>query len=216
VNRLGRQVSLHQLMVSLTIFYVIWINLGTLYAFIPNGANYAGGVGVVLLLGLAKVVNSSFSIGTDVLNYSRHYSRSLLFILLLTLSAIGLNTWLIGLWGIDGSAAATLVSYLIYFAVLLGYLWWRVGVSLFSAGQLKVVVLLAAAFGLGALWEAWLTPLVAPQASLAGLLADAVLKTLALGGALLAAFYAWRVSPTMNQLMAGIVTKIFNRKQDKS
>ena len=216
VNRLGQQVSLHQLMVSLTIFYVIWINLGTLYAFIPNGASYAGGVGVVLLLGLAKVVNSSFSIGTDVLNYSRHYSRSLLFILLLTLSAIGLNTWLIGLWGIDGSAAATLVSYLIYFAVLLGYLWWRVGVSLFSAGQLKVVVLLAAAFGLGALWEAWLTPLVAPQASPAGLLADAVLKTLALGGALLAAFYAWRVSPTMNQLMAGIVTKIINRKQDKS
>ena len=70
--------------------------------------------------------------------------------------------------------------------------------------------------GTGALWEAWLTPLVAPQASPAGLLADAVLKTLALGGALLAAFYAWRVSPTMNQLMAGIVTKIFNRKQDKS
>ncbi|MBR5093216.1 MAG: lipopolysaccharide biosynthesis protein, partial [Bacteroidales bacterium] len=122
VNRLGRQVSLHQLLVSTAIFFFIWINLDTLYAFIPNGTSYAGGVGVVLLMGLAKVVNSSLSIGTDVLNYSRYYSRSLLFIAVLTASAIGLNSLLIGLWGIDGSAAATLLSYILYFLLLLGYL----------------------------------------------------------------------------------------------
>ena len=215
VNRLGRQVSLHQLMVSLTIFYVIWINLDTLYAFIPNGANYAGGAGVVLLLGMAKVVNSSFSIGTDVLNYSRHYSRSLLFILVLTLSAVGLNTWLIGLWGIDGSAAATLIAYVLYFALLLGYLWWREGVSLFSGGQAKTVALMAAAFGLDRLWAATLTPLLAGQGSTAALLADAVLKTLVLTAALLAAMYAWRVSPTVNEMVEKEYNKIIKRKQEK-
>ena len=201
VNRLARQVSLHQLLVSLTIFYLIWINLDTLYAFIPNGDSYAGGMGVVLILSLAKVVNSSFSIGTDVLNYSRHYSRALLFIALLTLSAIGLNTWLIGLWGIDGSAAATLLSYLLYFAVLLGYLWKRLRVSLFSAAQLKVVALMVAAFVLNMLWSRLLTPIIVPTATTARLLADAVLKTLVLGAALLAAVYAWRVSPTVNDII---------------
>ena len=201
VNRLTRQVSLHQLLVSLTIFYIIWINLDTLYAFIPNGASYAGGVGVVLIMSLAKVVNSSFSIGTDVLNYSRYYSRALIFIALLTLSAIALNTWLIGLWGIDGSAAATLLSYLLYFTALLTYLWRRLHVCLFSAAQLKVVALMVAAFILNALWTVLLTPLITHHPSLVTLLIDAVLKTLVLASVLLAAVYAWRVSPTINDMI---------------
>jgi O-antigen/teichoic acid export membrane protein len=201
VNRLGRQVSLHQLLVSMAIFFFIWINLETLYAFIPNGASYAGGVGGVLLMGLAKVVNSSLSIGTDVLNYSRYYSRSLLFIAVLTASAIGLNSLLIGLWGIDGAAAATLLSYMLYFLLLLGYLWWRMKVNLFSASQLKVLVLMAAGYGLNLLWTNMLTPIIIPHPSRVALLVDAVLKTAVLALLLAVAVYAWRVSPTVNSIV---------------
>ena len=215
VNRLARQVSLHQLLVSLTIFYLIWINLPALYAFIPNGELYAGGMGVVLLLGLAKVVNSSLSIGTDVLNYSRYYSRALLFIALLTLSAVGLNAWLIDLWGIDGSAAATLLSYGLYFTLLLVYLWQRLGVSLFTAWQLKVLVLMVAAFALNALWVHTLTPLIVRQASVAALLADAVLKTAVLGGLLAGGVLAWRVSPTVNGMAGNLLHKIQKRRHDE-
>lgn len=211
VNRLTRQVSLHQLLVSLTIFYLIWINLPTLYAFIPNGASYAGGRGVVLLLGMAKVVNSSFSIGADVLNYSRFYSRALVFIALLTASAVGLNAWLIDLWGIDGSAAATLMSYALYFVLLLTYLWRRMHVSLFSAGQLKVLVLIAAGFTLNVLWGHMLTPLINQHSTLVMLLVDAVLKTCVLGGLLLSGVLAWRISPSVNTMLSERVRK--TRKQ---
>jgi O-antigen/teichoic acid export membrane protein len=210
VNRLARQVSLHQLLVSLIIFFVIWINLPTLYAFIPNGASYAGGVGVVLLLGLAKVVNSSFSIATDVLNYSRLYSRSLLFIGLLTLSAVLLNTWFIDLWGIDGSATATLCSYLLYFVVLLAYLWWRLRVGLFSWGHMKVVVLMVAAFALGTLWSTWVSPLIAPSASMLGLVADAIVKTVVLTALLVVGVVAWHVSPSIDDMVRRL-----QRKQKK-
>ena len=201
VNRLGRQVSLHQLLVSTAIFFFIWINLDTLYAFIPNGASYAGGVGVVLLMGLAKVVNSSLSIGTDVLNYSRYYSRSLLFIAVLTASAIGLNTLLIGLWGINGAAAATLLSYMLYFLLLLSYLWWRMKVSLFTTAQLKVLVLMAAGYGLNLLWAHTVTPLITQHPTSLTLLADALLKTAVLAVLLAVGVYAWRVSPTVNDIV---------------
>ena len=207
VNRMVRQVSLHQLLVASVIFLLIWVNLDTLYAFIPNGASYAGGVGVVLLMGLAKVVNSSLSIGTDVLNYSRYYSRALLFIAVLTASAIGLNSLLIGLWGIDGAAAATLLSYLLYFLLLLGYLWWRLKVSLFSAAQLKVLVLMAAGYGLNLLWTHTLTPLIAHPSSPVTLLVDALLKTAVLAALLAVAVYAWRVSPTVNAMVDGKLKK---------
>ena len=201
VNRLGRQVSLHQLLVSTAIFFFIWINLDTLYAFIPNGASYAGGVGVVLLMGLAKVVNSSLSIGTDVLNYSRYYSRSLLFIAVLTASAIGLNTLLIGLWGINGAAAATLLSYMLYFLLLLSYLWWRMKVSLFTTAQLKVLVLMAAGYGLNLLWAHTMTPIITQHPTSLTLLADALLKTAVLAVLLAVGVYAWRVSPTVNDIV---------------
>ena len=201
VNRLGRQVSLHQLLVSTAIFFFIWINLDALYAFIPNGANYAGGVGVVLIMGLAKVVNSSLSIGTDVLNYSRYYSRSLLFIAALTASAIGLNSLLIGLWGINGAAAATLLSYLLYFLLLLGYLWWRLKVNLFSAAQLKVLVLIVAGLALNMLWTHIVTPLIVAQPTLVALLVDAVLKTIVLAVLMTVTVYVWRVSPTVNEIV---------------
>ena len=206
VNRLGRQVSLHQLMVSLLIFYVIWINLDTLFALIPNGEDYRGGAGVVLILGLAKVLNSSLSIGTDVLNYSRHYAWGLFFIGALTLSALVLNDRLIGTMSINGAAMATLLSYAIYFTLLLAFLWRRLRVGLFSVAQLKVVTVMVAAFALDMVWRTWLTPMIA-TGGLWPMLADALLKTALLASAAAGAMIAWKVSPTVNDIMARMLRR---------
>lgn len=205
VNRLAQQVSLHQLLVSLVIFFLIWTNLETLYAFIPNGDRYAGGAVVVLLLGMAKVLNSSMSIGIDVLGYSPLYSRSLPLNLLLTTTAIVLNACLIGPLGIGGAALGSLLAYMLFYAVLLGYEWRRLGVSLFSSAQLKVLVLLVAAFALDALWRNLLSPLLGGGRWV--LLADSVLRTVVLGGGLTAAVLGWRVSETLN----GMARKITMR-----
>ncbi len=209
VNRLVRQVSLHQLLVACFIFLLIWINLDTLYLFIPNGASYAGGAGVVLMMGLAKVVNSSFSMSVDVLNFSRYYSRSLLFIAVLTASAIALNAWLIGVWSITGAAAATLFSYLLYYLLLQGYLYWRTRVNLLSLAQLKVVALIAGGFALNLLWSAVVTPLF--DGSQYTLLLDAALKTVVLSALLLAGTYRWKVSPTVNQMIDTLSLRIRKR-----
>ena len=214
VNRLGRQVSLHQLMVSLMIFYIIWINLDTLFALIPNGADYAGGAGVVLILGLAKVLNSSLSIGTDVLNYSRHYAWGLLFIAALTVSALVLNDRLIGTMSINGAAMATLLSYAIYFTLLLTFLWRRLRVSLFSAAQLKTLAVMTAAFALDIAWRSWLTPLIATGGTLP-MLTDAVLKTAVLASAASAAMLAWKVSPTVNELIDRMIKRDKREKKEE-
>ena len=179
VNRLGRQVSLHQFLVSSLLFYFIWINLPALFAVIPHGEDYDAGIGVVLFLGLAKIVNSSLSIGTHVLNFSKKYPMALVFIGVLTLSAIVFNNWLIALWNINGAACATLFSYGIYFLLLLSYLRIRLKVSILSKRQLTVVLLMAELFALNQLWE-WL---IEPQTMQLGgglyaVLADAAARTL--------------------------------------
>ena len=199
VNRLGRQVSLHQLLISLLIFYLIWINVDALFAVIPNGSDYAGGVGVVFLLGLAKVLNSSLSIATDILNYSRHYAWGLLFIAVLTISAIVLNDSLIGLMGINGAACATLGAYVLYFLLLLGYIWRKLRVNILSLPQVKVLVLIAVLMALDWCWCQWVTPLTG------GVILSAVIKTVVLGAVALVGTYAWKISPTVNEMVVKVM-----------
>lgn len=177
VNRLGQLVSLHQFLVSSLIFILIWINLRALFAVIPHGAEYITGMGVVFFLGLAKIVNSSLSIGTDILNFSRHYPFSLIFIAILTASAILLNRYLIPLWSINGSACATLFSYVIYFVCLLLFISSKLRVSLFCRKHLFVLAIMLALFGLDCLWRMLVTPLLDLMPTTVGLLAAAVVET---------------------------------------
>lgn len=200
VNRLGRQVSLHQMMVSLLIFYVIWINLDTLFTLIPNGEDYRGGATVVLILGLAKALNSSLSIGTDILNFSRYYSRGLVFIAVLTASALIFNNTLIGVWSINGAALATLLSYVLYYTLLLAFIGKRLRVSLFSGAQLKTAAIMIVAFALNWGWSRWVSPLIGTD-SILPMLVDAGLKTVMLTSAAAGAMLAWKVSPTVNSLL---------------
>lgn len=203
VNRLGRQVSLHQMLVSLLIFYLIWINIDALFSIIPNGKDYVGGVGVVLLLGLSKVVNSSFSIATDILNYSRRYIWGLPFILLLTVSAIVFNSTLIGPMGINGAACATLLAYGVYNLVLLLYVGLRLKVNILSVGQLKMLVIIAVLMLIDGCWIRWVAP-VLPLS----VIPAAIVKTVLLGSVAILWIYAWRVSATVNDM----VRKALHRK----
>ena len=130
----------------------------------------------------------------------------LLFIGVLTASALVLNDRLIGPMSINGAAMATLLSYAIYFALLLAFLWRRLRVSLFSGAQLKTLAVMAAAFALDWGWRSWLTPLVA-TGGMAPMLADAVLKTAVLASAAAAAMVAWKVSPTVNDIVARFLHK---------
>lgn len=203
VCRLGRQVSLHQLLVALLLFFFIWINLRPLFAAIPNGAEYSAGIGVVAILGLAKIVNSTLCIGTNILNFSRHYAFSLLFIAVLTVSAILFNQWLIPLWGVDGSAAATLFSYVLYFAILLTFLWWRMRVSLFCGKQLSVIVFVAALFGLNWGWELLIAPLVSRILSgWASLGCDLLTRNAFFLAVVLVVVSRLHVSPEVDRLLA--------------
>lgn len=202
VNRLGREVSLHQLLVSLLIFYVIWINIDALFTVIPNGKDYAGGVGVVFFLGLAKVTNSSFSVGTDILNYSRYYIWSLPLIVILTVTAIVLNNTFIATMGINGAAVATLCAYVLYFLLLHGYLWWRLKVCVLSRGQLKMVTIIAVLLALDWCWGRWLTPTLGMNVIL-----GAAVKTLVLGGLAAGAVYGWKVSETVNGMVKKLRSK---------
>ncbi|MBO4600485.1 MAG: polysaccharide biosynthesis C-terminal domain-containing protein [Bacteroidales bacterium] len=194
--------SLHQLLVACMLLFFLWINLTPLFAIIPNCDQYVSGMGVVLFLGIANILNSTLCIATNILNFSKHYSYSLLFISLLTAAAIGLNLWLIPLLGVTGSACATLLAYIIYFVPLLTLLWSKLRITLFSRKQLWVVLFTLALFGLNGLWDWLLSPLFAPVGSgLAIVLIQAVVRTLLFAAIAYMAIARMHISPEVDKLL---------------
>lgn len=208
VNRLGQKVSSLQFLVASIIFYLIWINIDTLFAIIPNGKDFASGIGVVFILGLAKILNSSFSIGTNILNFSRKYMMALPFIAVLTLSAILCNIYLIPHWGINGSASATLISYVIYFTLIMAFLKVRLKVQLLCASHLKTLILMVVLLGANLLWNNLVV-----VSGLIPMLVNSCAKSLVLCGALVLAAYRWQVSPDLNQIADNLIAKLHPKRK---
>lgn len=141
-----KSVSLNQLIAGSFVFIVIWINIDLFFELLPNGDKYAGGKWVFFLLGLAKLVNSSLNIGVTVLSYSKYYYYQLLFTAILTISAILLNNRLIPVLGITGAAWSSIISYAIYYLLLLSMIIWKTKISPFSWKELFVLVIMIALF----------------------------------------------------------------------
>ena len=202
-DALCKNVALHQFMAGLFVLFLIWINIDFLFDLLPNGDVYRLGKWAVLLLGLGRLVYSTLDVSLTALSYSKYYYYSLVFTVLLATMSILMNRWLIPLWDLNGAAAASTLSYLVYFVLLLVFIRWRVGVMALSGKQLPVALTVLILFALDAAWTAWLAPRFAGLFAkpLLGMGLNAVVKStlfLALG---LAALYRLRVSDSVNGLV---------------
>ena len=202
-NALCKTVALHQFIAGTFVFFLIWINIDFIFDLLPNGGIYRLGKWAVLILSLSRLVYSTLGVTTTVLSYSKHYYYSLFFTIMLAAMSIFLNTWLVPKWDINGGALANLISYLVYFILLIAFIKWKIGVMPLSKKLIPVAAVILGMFVLNWLWTKALTPLfVKPfEKPIFGLAIDAVLKTvmfLVLG---LVAICKLKVSSSVNDLL---------------
>ena len=195
-----RQVTRNMLLIGGFILLIIWVNIDLIFHILPNGTTFAQAKDVVLILGVSQLVLGTFSICLTALNYSRFFAFSLILSVILTVSALLLNNYLVPLYGMQGAALSNLLSYGLYMAltiitvVPLGHFhvvdknWW------------KIAVLLA---GLFAINQAWLMYMPAMNIWI-----DSILRSLILigGGALIA--YKAKLSPEINVQITQWVNKL--------
>jgi O-antigen/teichoic acid export membrane protein len=161
----------------------------------------------VLILAVSKLVSSAFAIGGSALSYTRWYYTGLIFTLILMVSSIILNNYLIPICGIEGGAWATLGSNVIYFILLLLYVKWRVGTYPFSWGQLKVLAVGVLMFALNYL-ILFVVGKVVSEPSLAFRVVEGVVRTGIVAVAGLLAVYYGNVSADVNGLILKAVRKV--------
>lgn len=203
VNTLVKNVSLHQFMASTMIFFLIWINIELVYDIIPNGTVYEEAKWVVLILSLVKILNTSLNVGATVLSYSKYYYYSLFLTIILTVSAIFLNIKLIPLYGMEGSAMASLFSYIVYYVLLLALVAHKIKVSPFSMRHFYMLVIIISLFIINWLLARYISTSIVSlfKVEMIGLLLDAVIRTSVLSILAVWVIYKMKLSQQINDII---------------
>ncbi len=206
-EKLCQSVSLHLMLSSALIFFIIWINIDVLFMLLRNGSQYEAGKTVVLILGIAKILNSTLFVSSSVLNYSRYYYWSLVFTVMLTIMAVVLNVLLIPRFGMNGAAMSHLLSYLTFYLCLLLIVKWKTGVNIFSKAQLKVVALFVGLLLLNLSWMNIVLPLFQklPFSSTANALIDAVIRSVMVLTVAGVVCYYWNISEEINRIICKVL-----------
>jgi O-antigen/teichoic acid export membrane protein len=194
-----QQVSRSILLIGCTILGIIWLNIDLIFHILPNGDTYTSARDVVLLLGLSQLFIATCSITSSALNYSRYYAFSLLFSVLLTVSSILLNNNLIPMYGMNGAAMSNLISYAVYFILIVITVRMTLRTATFTRKHLYIVLLFVAVFALNYLWQQYMP--------IHNIWLSSILRSVVLLGA--AALVAWfaNLSPEINQQIRAVVHK---------
>lgn len=155
-THLIQQVSRTILLVGSMILCLIWMNIDLIFHILPNGETYVTARYVVLLLGVSQLFIATCSITSSALNYSRFYAFSLIFSIVLTVSSILLNNFLVPLFGMNGAAMSNLIAYAIYFLLILITVRLTLRTPTFAREHLYILLLFAAVLLLNHLWHSYL------------------------------------------------------------
>lgn len=195
-----QQVSRSILLIGCIILCMIWLNIDLIFHILPNGEVYASARNVILLLGVSQLFIATCSITSSALNYSRYYAFSLIFSILLTVSSIILNNNLIPILGMNGAAMSNLISYAVYFILIVITVRLTLRTSTFTRKHIYIVLLFAAIIALNYLWQQYL-----PIQNI--WLSSIVRSIILLGVAGLVAWFA-NLSPEINQQVRNLRLKV--------
>ena len=187
---LTRQVTRNMLLIGGFILLAIWVNIDLIFHILPNGATFAQAKNVVLILGVSQLILGTFSICFSALNYSRYYALSLIFSLVLTISALLLNNYLVPIYGMEGAALSNLLSYGLYYLLIIAAVVPLGGFHVVDRKWWYIALLIAGLFAINTLWCAYWP--------VANIWLDSLLRSFILIGGGLYIAYKANLSPEIN------------------
>lgn len=140
LGELYQKSSLTLFIASGLLFLLIVLNIEELYLLLPTA--YSKGFYVVLLIGMAKVFESMLGNINSILYNSKYYKTVLMFGVLLAMTTIVLNLWLIPLFGIEGAALASFSALFIFNLLKMVFVKLKFDMLPFTKDTVKVALLI--------------------------------------------------------------------------
>lgn len=155
---LYKKTSINLQMVGGYVMLGIFVNINKLYEMVPP--EYAGGIMVVFMIGLSKYFDLILG-NNNAIIFNTKYYRAVLFLgVLLVILTVGLNMIFIPIYGIIGSAFATLLSITLYSLAKLLFVVKRLHLYPFTIQTLYSLALTLVLFVAFYFWEFPFNPLV--------------------------------------------------------
>ena len=159
LNDLYKKTSINLQVVGGLVMLGIFVNINKLYE-MPQLHDYVEGILVVFMIGLSKYFELILG-NNNAIIFNTKYYRTVLFLgVLLVLIAVGLNMIFIPIYGIIGSAFATLLSITIYSLAKLLFVVKRLHLYPFSSQTLYSLVITLLLFLLFYFWEFPFHPII--------------------------------------------------------
>lgn len=158
LNDLYKKTSITLQIVGGLIFLGILVNINQLYLLLP--IEYSGGVFVVFAIGLSKYLDLTLGNNNAIIFNSKYYKTVLfLGVLLVTLTVI-LNMIFIPLYGLKGTAFATLLSITLYSLSKLLFVVKRMNLFPFTSKTITAFGLLLGCFLVFYFWDFTFHPII--------------------------------------------------------
>lgn len=110
IRSLYKSSSVNLFIIGITLFSVIWLNMNTFFTVMTNGEDLIIFKTVFLILALTKIIDMVTSVNFSIISYSKFFRVNTLFIVILSVSNIILNYYLINTFDILGAALSTGIS----------------------------------------------------------------------------------------------------------
>lgn len=141
LKELYQKSAINQLIAGMYIFIGIWLSIDDLLMVIPNGQDYQSGKIVILILGIAKLIDMGSGINGHIITFSKYYSFNLYAILVLAVLNIINNIVFIPLYQLNGAAFATLLSLSIFNLLRMIYIHLKFKMQPFTIDTVKAILI---------------------------------------------------------------------------
>ena len=195
LNDLYKKSAINLQVIGGFLMLLIFLNIKQLYYLIPS--EYSGGIWVVFMIGLSKFYDVLLGNNNSIIVNTKYYRTVLLFGVLTVVMMIVLNMIFIPLYGIEGSAFATLLTVMIYNTIKLFYVVKKMDLFPFTIKTVYSIGILVACFFLFFFWDFPFNPIL-----------NIVLKSILVTILYVFVNYKLVISAEFNQVVHSIVQKL--------
>jgi O-antigen/teichoic acid export membrane protein len=145
INRIYHRSSINMLLLALFIFGNVWLNISNGINILNIQNEYAAGLGIVFVLGIAKIIDAGTGVNSVILATSTFWKFEFYTGVILLSLRIPLAYILIRHYGIIGPAYAELISQVVYNFIRYNFLRRKFNMQPFNRETLYTILLGAAA-----------------------------------------------------------------------
>lgn len=185
-----KDISIHQMIIGVLFYMILILNIDNIFNLIPNSEKFYSGKDTVYIIGLSKLIIMSFSYNSELISLSKYYKFTVITIICLAILTIGLNLFLIPIFGMIGAAYASLISITFYNLLKHIFIKYKMKISPFSINSIKTI--LVGIF-------VYFAVLSIPKNDI--ILIDIFIKTIISSFIFVISIYALKISPDLNKLI---------------